>query len=372
MEIKSFLLGEVFEFLPKSKHKAGDGLKVGKYPFFTSSQQQSKWFNEVDYEQEAIVLGTGGVPSVHCAKNFSTSTDVFVMSPSRKEISTKYVYYFFLCRIDILEKGFKGAGLKHLSREYTKKIWIPFPADKDGNPDLAEQKRIVTILEEAEGLNKKRVEVDKKMGNVVPALFSKLFENRGWKNFPISDIAEVKIGPFGTQLHAKDYIENGIPLINPTHIVEGRIKTNNRLTISIEKVKALPQYVVRTGDVVLGRRGEMGRCAVVTEIEDGYICGTGSLFLSPKTNKINPAYLQKVLSSKSIKKVLEENAKGITMKNLNIPIVNEVKIPLPPLALQNQFAEVVKAIEMQEVKQKQSAEKIDLLFQALLSRYFSI
>lgn len=333
----------------------------GKFPVIGQGTKYIEGWTDredlvIDPSPNGLVLYGGHTRRAkHVSTQFVPGPNVKILQP--KEILDSKFLFYFLYQIDIENKGYAD----HFP--LVKRVKIPIPP-------LAEQKRISAILEYAEALKKKRAEADKIVGMFVPALFSKLFGNQDWESFPISDIAEVKIGPFGTQLHAKDYIEDGIPLINPTHIVEGKIKTNNHLTISVSKAKTLPQYMVRTGDVVLGRRGEMGRCAVVTELEDGYMCGTGSLFLTPNTNKINPIYLQKMLSSEGTKKVLEENAKGITMKNLNITIVNKIKIPLPPLVLQNQFAEVVKEAEIQEVKQKQSAESIDNVFQSLLAQVF--
>ena len=76
-------------------------------------------------------------------------------------------------------------------------------------------------------------------------------------------------------MHRHEYISNGIPLINPTHIQGGEIIPAMDLTISKEKFNELPNYHLRKGDVIMGRRGEMARCALVGEKEDGWLCGTG-------------------------------------------------------------------------------------------------
>ena len=92
-------------------------------------------FIEIDYETEAIILGTGGSPNVHYAKKFSSSADVFILTTKNSNISIKYVYYFLEGNKEVLARGFKGAGLKHLSREYTEKIKIPIPVDNKNDPD---------------------------------------------------------------------------------------------------------------------------------------------------------------------------------------------------------------------------------------------
>lgn len=128
MTFKRF--SELFSFLPKSKNKASVGIKNGNYPFYTSSPFMTKYVNNPDIEvSQALIFGTGGNPSIHYATGkFSTSTDCYTVKSKDQSIMTKYVYYFLSGNIHILESGFKGAGLKHISKSYLQDITIPiFP-----------------------------------------------------------------------------------------------------------------------------------------------------------------------------------------------------------------------------------------------------
>jgi len=157
----------------------------------------------------------------------------------------------------------------------------------------------------------------------------------GWKCIELSDISQkIQIGPFGTQLHKEDYIENGIPLLNPMHIQDGKIIPDYSYSITKQKLLSLPNYILKTGDVLLGRRGEMGRCGLIKQKENGWICGTGSLFIRPDTNKISPMFLFMQLGSPVIKKYLDNNAAGTTMANLNATIVKQILLNLPSLSEQ--------------------------------------
>ena len=92
---------ETFEYCPKTKHKAGEGLETGKYKFFTSSPTQAKYLNEYEFQGEHLVLGTGGMPSIHyCNDAFATSTDCFVVRSPKKDVYAKFVYYF-LKRVEV-------------------------------------------------------------------------------------------------------------------------------------------------------------------------------------------------------------------------------------------------------------------------------
>lgn len=160
---------------------------------------------------------------------------------------------------------------------------------------------------------------------------------KGWEVKRLKDIAKIQIGPFGTQLHKEDYIENGIPLINPTHIVKGNIVPKSNLTITEEKHASLSEYHLKVGDIILGRRGEMGRCAIVSENEEGWMCGTGSLFIRPNQIGEFSEYLNKLLSSHAIKNHLESESQGATMSNLNKTIVGNIQIPVPSNAALDKF-----------------------------------
>ena len=118
-------LGKIFEYLPKSKFKAGEGKQKGKYKFFTSSNIQKKFIDEYIYDGEYIIFGTGGNASInYCNDKFSTSTDNFVVKV-HKDFCPKLIYLYFKNDMTRLEKGFKGAGIKHVSKEYINQLVIP-------------------------------------------------------------------------------------------------------------------------------------------------------------------------------------------------------------------------------------------------------
>lgn len=158
----------------------------------------------------------------------------------------------------------------------------------------------------------------------------------------IDSFCELRIGPFGSALHKEDYITGGRPLVNPSHIIGGAIRPDENLTIDDDKYESLAAYHLLPGDVVLGRRGEIGRCAVVKT--DGLICGTGSMIIRPG-QKVRSDYLQRVVSFPSFSHALEANAVGVTMKNLNAKIVGSAEVFLPDLEDQDAFISFVSQID---------------------------
>lgn len=188
-----------------------------------------------------------------------------------------------------------------------------------------------------------------------------------WDKVPLSELADIKIGPFGSLLHKDDYIENGHPLVNPSHIKDGKIVTDNKFTISDEKFREMDAYHLQIGDVVMGRRGEMGRCAVVTE--DGLLCGTGSLLVRSK-GEITADYIQKIISFPSFKKIIEDMAVGQTMPNLNVSIVSNFKIIKPPIGVQHKYYSFVHQVEKLKSEEQKRLEKTQTLFDSLMQKYF--
>ncbi|GAB3483655.1 restriction endonuclease subunit S [Polaromonas eurypsychrophila] len=139
----------------------------------------------------------------------------------------------------------------------------------------------------------------------------------------------IATGPFGSALHSEDYVSGGAFLINPTHIVLGKLAPDADVSLSNETARALSVYRFKAGDIVVGRRGEMGRCAVVPDDGEAYYCGTGCLMLFPDTSKVVPSYLAMVISSTPSKDWLSLESVGSTMENLNSEILARLPCFIP-------------------------------------------
>ena len=166
----------------------------------------------------------------------------------------------------------------------------------------------------------------------------------GWSWFSLSAIAgNIQIGPFGSLLHKADYLVGGTPLVNPSHILCQRIKPDRTLTVGADKLNQLGKYVMHENDIIIGRRGEMGRCAVVTAAEAGWLCGTGSLFVR-LLSSMNPHFYSWVLGSQRAKNFLAVSSIGTTMRNLNEGILHRVPVSV---CSRHEQDEVFREIERQ-------------------------
>ncbi len=233
-----------------------------------------------------------------------------------------------------------GATMKHL----TKPVFDALPFYL---PSIEKQKEIASVLDKATELIALRKEQLAKLDQLVKSRFIEMFGDpvtnpHGFEKVTLSDLAEIKIGPFGSLLHKEDYIEGGHALVNPSHIIDGKVSIDEKLTVSDDKFAELSAYHLQIGDVVMGRRGEMGRCAVV--LDDGLLCGTGSLLIRTK-GEVTADYIQKIISFPSFKKTIEDMAVGQTMPNLNVPIVSGFQIIKPPMEVQSAYYKFVEQLD---------------------------
>lgn len=166
----------------------------------------------------------------------------------------------------------------------------------------------------------------------------------GWEWVRFSNLMlSFSTGPFGTMLHKSDYVQDGIPLVNPANIVGEDIVPSKKMMVSADTAERLNAYRLESGMLVMGRRGEMGRCAVVSERHAGWLCGTGSFFMRPAIS-LCVDYLLIFFSTSYAKKYLEGESVGSTMNNLNHKILMSIPVPLPPLAEQQRIVERVEEL----------------------------
>ena len=165
-----------------------------------------------------------------------------------------------------------------------------------------------------------------------------------WKCERLGECARFRTGPFGSALHKSDYTDDGIPVVNPMHIVDGEIKPTRTMSIAEEAANKLSDFRLKAGEIVIGRRGDMGRCAVVRIHQVGWLCGTGSMIIRCESG-IDARFLQRVLSSPQIIAAIEDASVGTTMINLNQGTLAGLKFQVPPISEQRAIAEALSDVD---------------------------
>ncbi|MFN6338792.1 MAG: restriction endonuclease subunit S [Cyanobacteriota bacterium] len=258
-------------------------------------------------------------------------------------VDLRYLYHWFVSpqtQAKLRSYSNKTTNISNLDHGRTLATEIPLPP-------LEEQRRIAAILDKCSAIQAADRERRETLGRFQASYFHHLFGEPSAvsDNWPLKTVEScstaIQTGPFGSLLHQSDYIQGGIPILNPKHIANGVIACGENETIGRDKAGEMILYQLEKGDVLLARRGEMGRCAVVTSKEDGWLCGTGSMFIRPLGGTLAPEYLCALLSSQYMRSRLEKIAIGITLLNLNANIVGDLLIPVPPIALQHRYAAVL-------------------------------
>lgn len=338
----------------------------GEYPLFGASGlvKNIDFFHQ-DKPYIGIVKDGAGVGRVNIYPAYSSLVGTMQYIFPKEGYSIDFIKYF-LVKLD-LSHCVSGATIPHIYFKDYGKENIP-------TPSLDTQLAIVSELDKINELIRLKKEQLKDFDNLAQSLFYEMFgdpvENeKGWEVKKIGDLALVKTGPFGSMLHKEDYICDGIPLVNPVHMKDFKIVPDLDFTISKEKASELENYLLKSNDVVFARRGDIGRCAIVSEAEQGFICGTGSLFVR-FSKEIESIFIMYIIRCDSFSKHLISKAKGATMLNINSNTIADLRIPLPPLSLQRLFAQRIEQIEREKSEVQKSIQDLETLLASRMQYWF--
>ena len=282
-------------------------------------------------------VGLGKVAQLSEKTCFSQDIQALEAKEKTPAYNPRYLMYQLIFIMQSLKYRGRGTTISGITKKQLANVSLYLPP-------LPEQERIVSRIEGLFSQLDAGVETLKttkaQLGVYRQAVLKKAFSSvLTAKTVEVTEIVDdIRIGPFGTLLHKNDYIVGGIPVINPQHIKGGRICPSNSVSISLEKAKELSAYKLKSNDIIMGRRGEMGRTAAITENESGWLCGTGSILFRLKSD-FDASFYAKILSSPDVVHYLEEHATGTTMKNLNERIVRHIPVPFMTVDMQKEITE---------------------------------
>lgn len=378
MEIqwKQFLLGEVCRSVSSRgsliKGKQIQKYSVGLYPAFSATGQDI-WREEYEHEGEAIIVSAVGA---RCGKCFRTDgkwtavANTHIIFP-KENVDRNFLFYQ-VNNENFWEKGGVAQPFIKIKDSLRRKT-VTFPVDKNGNPNLVEQKRIVTILEEAENLKNKRAEADQKMDVVILALFNKMFGNPEDSLIPAKKLIEI-VDPqrpitYGI-LKPGPNKEDGVPYVRVVDIKQNHLHVDQLRRTTTEIANQYKRSKLEQGDILVTIRGTVGRTCMVPEALKGanITQDTARLSILPS---IMAEYVVWFLNTAWAQSWMSRHMIGQAVQGINLGDLKELPILIPPMLQQRQFVDKAREIIIQKEKQKQSAENIDKIYQSLLSRYFT-
>ena len=348
------LISELFTILPKSKHSASYGKSAGKYPFFTSSNTVDSFVDEPDFDGEYLIIGDGGTGnSKYINGKFSVSDHNYVLKP-RNNTNPRAVNYFL--KKDgyrILNEGFKGIGIKNVSKSYIESIDYRF------NSKFAESQIVANLdkINNAIGLEK---HILFELDSLIKSRFNEMFSFcKTTKS--VGELAKICRGASPRPIQS--YITNKPSGINWIKI--GDAKDDDMFISSTsEKITpegALKSREVKIGDFILSNSMSFGKPYILKI--DGCV-HDGWLIISDYEKYLNPIYFYYELRSNDVQSQFNGSASGTTVRNLNSDLVRKTLIKLPSLDLQNTFASFVEKVD----KLKFNAQERIKLYQELLNK----
>lgn len=200
----------------------------------------------------------------------------------------------------------------------------------------------------------------------------------GWRRTNLRQVCEegggfIRTGPFGSQLHKEDYVPDpkGIPVVMPKDMKDGRIDVGSIARIDQQTADRLSHHLLEAGDIVLSRRGDVGRTAWVGPKDVPVLCGTGSMRIHPgKDGPVDHEYLRYFMRSRSAIDYLEGHAVGATMLNLNAGIVEGLPICIPPRSQQAAVAAILTGLEDLIENNRWRIELLEQMAQTIYREWF--
>ena len=190
-----------------------------------------------------------------------------------------------------------------------------------------------------------------------------------WKTYKLGDIADIQTGPFGSQLHNKDYATIGSPIVTVEHLGNRRFTTQNLPLVSDTDKARLSKYVLSEGDIVFSRVGSVDRCSYVSEAEDGWLF-SGRCLRVRCNEKAYPLYVYYYFCLECIKQYVRNVAVGATMPSINTQIMSEIPISLPGLEEQRRIAGILGTIDDKIECNRRINTNLESQAQALYKQWF--
>ena len=307
------------------------------------------------------------------------------LRPIVKDVNLRFYVYFLQSAFTQLGI-FEGAGNKttipNLSRSRLAALHVP-------RPMLDEQQAIATALVRVRDAIKTHDQSIALALDLKRAAMRTLFMRglRGeaqketeigpvpesWEQTTLGDLCQefggaLQTGPFGSQLHKDDYQETGVAVVNPTHIHAGRIVHNNVPRISEEDAHRLQRHCLQDSDILFARRGEIGRQALVTKLEEGWLCGTGCFLARVRSISIDNRFLSYQFSTEASISWLRTHAAGAIMPNLNNVVLGHLPVYYPGVSDQREIVAILDAIDRKIDLHRRKRAVLDELFNTLLHK----
>ena len=367
-EWKKVKLGDICDILDSKRIPISEEKRrKGEYPYYGANGIQG-YINDYIFDEELVLLaedgGNFGSKTKPIAYKINGKTWVnnhaHVLKARNKIISTDFLLYSLMF-YDVI-KLITGTTRKKLTRTGMEKITLFIP-------NLDVQDKITNYLQKIEKFISFRKNQLNYLKELNKSLFTTYSKNKKVVNLELEEICEfIKDGTHQTPTYV-NINENGYKFLSSKDVSKGIINWDNTKYISEELHKELYKKIApRKNDILLAKNGTTGVAALVDkeEIFDIYV----SLAILRLKKEYNPKYILEGINSIETNQQFKRSLKGIGVPNLHLKEIKKVKIPVPPIELQNKFAERIEKIEKLKFEIEKSIEEAQKLYNSLISKYF--
>ena len=285
-------------------------------------------------------------------------------------------YTFYFCQSDYFIKSLvkvaTGASYPAVRNSDVLGVKIPLPP-------LDIQRRIADTLDKVTELITLRKTQLEKLDELVKARFVEMFGDLAspeckWNREKLVDACvnsdDIKCGPFGTQLSKDEYVDTGvavweIPQINSLFV------TTPTHYLTEEKARQLEAYSIKSGDIAMSRKGNVGKCAVFPSNFEAGIIHSDVLRIRVDDSRVLPLFMMHQLHySGAVQHQIELVSSGAIMAGINVTKLKQIFIHIPPMELQNQFVAFVEQTDKSKAIIQQSLDTLETLQKSLMQEYF--
>ena len=276
-------------------------------------------------------------------------------------LENRYVYYFLKHNVEYIKSLGRGATFKEISKGIVENLEIPYR-------DKKEQIGIANKLDKITEILKIRKQQIKQFDEIIKSQFVEMFENKNFEKKTLQDIT-IKITD-GSHNPPNGIDENvGYMMLSSQNIINDKINYENARYLSKEDFeKENARTDLKNGDVLLTIVGTVGRTAIISNEEN--ITLQRSVAVLKPIEEIKSEYLVGALKSDDVVRQLNKGAKGVAQKGIYLNDLKKITISVPPIELQNKFAEFVKQIDKQKFEIENSLKEMQELYESLMEKYF--
>ena len=354
-------------------------LEEGPIPVYGTGGFMTSVDEALSYDRDAVGIGRKGtIDKPYLLKAPFWTVDTLFYAIPKSDMDLEFVHCSFL-NVDWKSKD-ESTGLPSLSKEAINETIALVPS-------FNEQSRLGEFFSDLDSLITLHQRKYDKLVILKKSMLEKMFPKDGesvpeirfagftdpWEQRKLGDVADIKTGPFGTLLHAEDYVDDGIPIVTTEHFKTGVLPKDKEgiPQVSEEDAKRLEQYRAKEGDILFSRVGSVDANAQVFAGQDGWLFSGRVLRARPDLTLVSSAYLHYELETEEVKSSVISRAVGGTMASINTEILFQTPIFIPAkMTEQNKIGSTCARLDSLITLHQRKLELLQNIKKSLLDKMF--